>query len=156
MIAESMANAATKPVDCAFFNSGSIRIDDEVNGKLTQADIVRILPFGGSLVEMDIQGDELQKVLLAGIKNKERGGYLQWHNIEYVEEKSSFLINKNALNLQKKYHIITNDFIFSGKEANLEFFTEKNPVITNVMKATDNKDLRADIRRAFIHFLKQK
>lgn len=156
MIAESMANAATKPVDCAFFNSGSIRVDDEVNGKLTQADIVRILPFGGSLVEMDIQGDELQKVLLAGIKNKGRGGYLQWHNIEYVEEKSSFLINKNALNLQKKYHIITNDFIFSGKEANLEFFTEKNPVITNVMKATDNKDLRADIRRAFIHFLKQK
>lgn len=155
MIAQSMALVAEKPADCAFFNSGAVRIDDNVTGKITQMDIIRILPFGGSLIEMDIKGEELQKVLMAGIKNKGRGGYLQWHNIEYIEEKNIFKINQKTLDLQKSYHIIVNDFTFSGKEANLDFFTEKNPFITNVSKAKDMKDLRSDMRRAFIHLLKQ-
>lgn len=156
MIAQSMATVAEKPVDCAFFNSGAVRIDDNVTGKITQTDIIRILPFGGSLIEMDIKGEELQKVLLAGLKNKGKGGFLQWYNIEYMEEKNIFNINQKALDLQKTYHIIVNDYVFSGKEANLDFFNESNPFVSNISKAKDMKDLRIDMRRAFIHFLKQR
>ena len=82
-IAKSLSEAAKKPVDCSFFNAGSIRIDDQLKGNLTQADIVRVMPFGGKMVEFDIKGSELKKVLLAGLLSKGRGGYLQWDKISY-------------------------------------------------------------------------
>jgi 5'-nucleotidase / UDP-sugar diphosphatase len=37
-------------------NSGAVRIDDWVRGTVTQLDIIRILPFGGKIYELDITG----------------------------------------------------------------------------------------------------
>lgn len=156
-IAKSLTMAAQRPVDCAFFNSGSVRIDDQVKGTLTQADIVRILPYGGKLIEMDIKGSELKKVLYAGLLSKGRGGYLQWDKIAYKDSDKSFAINGMSLDETKSYHIITNDFLFSGKENNFEFFTEANPNVSNIQKPNnqDANDLRNDIRKAFIAYLKK-
>ncbi|NJN35217.1 MAG: hypothetical protein HC817_14180 [Saprospiraceae bacterium] len=152
IIAQAMTQTAKKPIDCAFFNSGSIRIDDEVNGTVTQQDIVRILPFGGKLVEFDILGSELKKVLTAGLLNRGKGGYLQWHKIQYDDKAKLFIINGSPLDEQKKYHAITTDFLLSGKESNLEFFIETNPSVSNIEKPTEKSDLRSDIRQAFIAF----
>jgi hypothetical protein len=60
--------------------------------------------------------------------------------------------------LNRKYHIITNDFLLTGKESNLQFFTESNPNISNLSKSnpTDASDLRNNMQQAVIHFLKQK
>jgi 2',3'-cyclic-nucleotide 2'-phosphodiesterase (5'-nucleotidase family) len=156
-IALSMVKAAKKPVDCAFFNSGSIRIDDQVSGKITQNDIVRILPFGGKIIELDIVGSELKKVILAGLLSKGRGGYLQWANISYEDASKTISINNSPISDSKTYHIATNDFLFSGKENNFDFFTANNPNITNVEQpnASDPMDLRNDIRKAFIDYLKK-
>jgi 2',3'-cyclic-nucleotide 2'-phosphodiesterase (5'-nucleotidase family) len=155
-IAKSMSIAAKKPVDCSFFNSGSIRIDDQVSGKITQADIVRVMPFGGKVVEFDIRGSELKKVLYAGLLSKGRGGYLQWDKISYFDADKSFKINGLALDDSKIYHCATNDFLLSGKENNFDFFNEKNPNISNIDKPTDTNDLRFDIRKTFIAYLKTK
>jgi 2',3'-cyclic-nucleotide 2'-phosphodiesterase (5'-nucleotidase family) len=157
-ITRAMAAAASKPVDCAFMNSGSVRIDDMVQGTVTQADIVRILPYGGKLIEMDIKGSELKKVLLAGLLTKGRGGYLQWYNISYSDADKLLKINGKNLSDEANYHIITNDFLFSGGENNFEFFKEGNPNVTNIIKPNsgDTKDLRNDIRMALIAYLKSK
>ena len=158
LVTESMMAAAKNKTDCAFFNSGAIRIDDQIIGKITQADILRMMPFGGKLVEMDILGSELKKVLYAGLLNRGRGGYLQWSGISFSDADKSFKINNLPLDLNKKYHIITNDFLLTGKESNLHFFTEANPNISNLSKsnATDASDLRNNMQQAVIHFLKQK
>jgi 2',3'-cyclic-nucleotide 2'-phosphodiesterase (5'-nucleotidase family) len=155
-IAKSMTDAAKKPVDCSFFNSGSIRIDDQVKGKLTQSDIVRVMPFGGKVVEFDIQGSELKKVLLAGLLSKGRGGYLQWDKISYDDATKTLKINGTDLDVNKTYHCATNDFLMSGKETNFDFFNEKNPAISNIDKTADPNDLRFDIRKTFIAYLKKK
>ncbi len=155
-IAKSMVAAAKKPVDCAFFNSGSIRIDDQVSGKITQKDIIRIMPFGGKLVEFDIKGSELRKVLLAGLLSKGRGGYLQWEKISYDDASKTLRINGELLSESKTYHCITNDFLLSGKETNFDFFNIKNPNISNIDMPTDANDIRMDIRKAFIQYLKNK
>jgi 2',3'-cyclic-nucleotide 2'-phosphodiesterase (5'-nucleotidase family) len=155
-IAKSMSKAAKKPVDCAFFNSGSVRIDDQVTGKVTQKDIIRIMPFGGKLVEFDIQGSELRKVILAGLLSKGRGGYLQWDKISYEDATKTIRVLGAELDNSKIYHCITNDFLLTGKENNLDFFTAKNPNITNVEMPTDATDIKFDIRKAFIQYLKTK
>jgi 2',3'-cyclic-nucleotide 2'-phosphodiesterase (5'-nucleotidase family) len=153
-IAKSMAAAAKKPVDCVFFNSGSIRIDDQVSGNITQTDIVRIMPFGGKIVEFDIKGFELRKVLLAGLLSKGRGGYLQWDKISYADATKTLSINGAPLEDARTYHCATNDFLISGKETNFDFFKETNPNISNIDKPNDPADLRFDIRKAFIAYLK--
>ncbi len=155
-IAKSLSDVAKKPTDCAFFNAGSIRIDDQISGKLTQADIVRIMPFGGKVVEFDIQGSELRKVLLAGLLSKGRGGYLQWDKISYDDASKTLKINGVDLDPAKTYHCATNDFLLSGRETNFDFFNESNPAISNIDKPTEASDLRIDVRKAFIHYLKNK
>jgi 2',3'-cyclic-nucleotide 2'-phosphodiesterase (5'-nucleotidase family) len=158
LVTESMLAVAKNKTDCAFFNSGAIRIDDQIGGKITQADILRMMPFGGKFVEMDIIGSELKKVLYAGLLNRGRGGYLQWSGISFSDTDKSFKINNLPLDVNKKYHIITNDFLLTGKESNLPFFTESNPNISNLSKSdpADASDLRNNMQQAVIHFLKQK
>jgi 2',3'-cyclic-nucleotide 2'-phosphodiesterase (5'-nucleotidase family) len=155
-IAKSLSAAAKKTVDCAFFNAGSIRIDDQLKGKITQADIVRVMPFGGKVVEFDIKGSELRKILLAGLLSKGRGGYLQWDKISYDDTSKTLAINGSTLDANKTYHCATNDFLMSGRETNFDFFNEKNPAISNIDKPIDAADLRSDIRKAFINYLKNK
>jgi 2',3'-cyclic-nucleotide 2'-phosphodiesterase (5'-nucleotidase family) len=152
-----VATAKNQPVDCAFFNSGSVRIDDLVQGTITQSDIIRILPFGGKIYELEIIGSELRKVLTVGLLNKGRGGYLQWYNIAYSDASKSFSINNAPLDDNKSYHILINDFLLSGNENNLEFFTETNPNISNLqtLNPNDATDLRNDIRKALIAYLKK-
>jgi 2',3'-cyclic-nucleotide 2'-phosphodiesterase (5'-nucleotidase family) len=158
MVSESMMAAAQNKTDCAFFNSGAIRIDDQIDGKITQADILRMMPFGGKLVEMDITGKELNKVLYAGLLNRGRGGYLQWTGISFSDIDKTFKINNIPLDMNRKYHIITNDFLLTGKESNLSFFTESNENISNLSKSNpaNTNDLRNNMQQAVIHFLKQK
>lgn len=157
-IAESMSLAAKKTVDCAFLNSGGIRIDDELTGKITQYDILRTMPFGGSLVEMDIKGSLLKKVLDTGLKNAGKGGYLQRYKASYDDQKKIWKIDDQPIDENKTYHIIVNDFLLSGKEVNLDFFNKNNPEISNIglPVAGDNTDLRNDLRLAFIDYLRKK
>ncbi len=157
VITKAMTATAKKPVDCTFFNSGSVRIDDQVKGTVTQADIVRILPYGGKLYEFDIKGVELRRVLTTGLLNVDKGGYLQWDKISYNEADKTFKINNLALDDAKIYHVMTNDFLISGKEGNFEFFTEANPNVSNIQKPDPNDatDLRNDIRKALIDYLKK-
>ena len=51
--------------EAAFFNAGSIRIDDVLApGPITQYDVIRVLPFGGAVVE--VENAERGEVRLGG------------------------------------------------------------------------------------------
>lgn len=155
-IAQAMAEAAKKPVDCAFFNGGSVRVDDVLTGKLTQYDVVRAMPYGGALVEVDMKGSLLKQILTIGeTKNKGRGGYLQRYHADFDEKTQTFSINKQAIDDNKTYHIITGEFIMNGGENNLEFLKNAEGISKQSPDANDKNDLRNDVRKAWIAFLRK-
>ncbi len=156
IIATAMAAAARKPVDCAFFNGGSIRLDDQLWGDVTPVDIFRALPFGGSICELELKGSILKKALEAGLENTGTGGYLQWYNIQFDEQSKSWKIGGQQLDERKTYRIATSEYVFEGKEVRLEFFNKENFISWDLPKEDDAKDLRADIRRVVVAYLKGK
>ena len=152
MVAQSMLTAS-KTADCAILNSGSIRIDDVLRGNITEFDVVRILPFGGSIELVEMKGSLLQKTLETGVANKGLGGFLQYANISQNGDK--WIVNNAPLDPAKVYRVAVGDFLMTGGEANMAFLKHDNPDVVKFQSfATDKTDLRRDVRLAFIDYLK--
>ncbi|WP_028982441.1 bifunctional metallophosphatase/5'-nucleotidase [Sporocytophaga myxococcoides] len=137
--------------DIAILNSGSIRIDDQMKGEITQADILRSLPFGGSLSLVKLTGEELLKILNIGtaVYQKGSGGFLQ---IEGAERKNNvWVLNGKQIILSNTYTAVMPTFLSKGKEKNLEFinkFTQTTPdalANTSIDKAYSKNDVRNSV-----------
>lgn len=135
-------------LDFAVFNSGSVRLDDQLQGDITQTDILRTLPFGGGVVITKMVGTDVVKMLRIGLmENKGIGGYFQTDRIQL--DGTSILINGEGIDLEKTYQFIAPQFLMDGKEANLVFlknFSYENP------KQLDG-GVKNDIRDILIYFL---
>lgn len=144
---------AAPQADLAIMNGGSIRVDDVLQVPLTEYDIIRTLPFGGSIKEIDMKGSLLKQVLDQGRKNAGSGGYLQTN--EYVVQvNGQWSIKGIPLDPARTYRVAITDFLITGKETNLGYLTPENPGITKLYKeAISKEDLRSDIRLAVIHYL---
>lgn len=156
LIARAMIASASSPVDGAMLNSGGIRIDDQLEGDITPVDFFRAMPFGGAVYEAEIDGDLLEIVLNVGLRNKGTGGYIQMTKMEYREIDKSWWVNGSPLDPNRTYRIALNDFLISGREIRLDFFTEKHPGVKAVHKpqSGDRNDPRSDIRSAVITYLR--
>ncbi len=138
-------------------NSGSIRLDDILNPPVTQYDIIRSLPFGGGIREADMKGSLLLQVLEVGRKNSGTGGFLQYHPVIYNSNSNSWLLNNQSIDPGKTYRVAMSDFLFTGKEANLDFLNKDNPGITKVYDAeTTTASSKSDIRLAVVRYLQKK
>ncbi len=139
--------------ELTIFNSGSIRLDDVLTPPVTEFDILRTLPFGGGIVEVEMKGSMLVKVIQAGIENKGSGGFLQYKP-EIKTSGSTYLIDNRPINLNTYYRVALTSFLFSGKENRLDFLTEKNPDIRKIYEAESSKNNpTSDIRLAVIRYL---
>ncbi|MFC0182699.1 5'-nucleotidase C-terminal domain-containing protein [Pseudarcicella hirudinis] len=158
LIARAMTAAAVKPVDCSIFNSGSVRIDDQLVGKITQLDIMRILPFGGKIVEVGMKGRLLERILETGLQNKGNGGFLQWDKISYKEAGKQWFIDGKLLDVNQDYKVMMPKFLIEGKETNFGYLTAQNPDVQGLVESEekDSGDLRNDIRKVLIAYLKKK
>jgi len=163
MIGQAMLAAASR-ARVAIFNSGSIRLDDELKGTVTQYDIIRTLPFGGKILEVEMKGSLLQQVLDAGARNVGRGGYLQYQGVEAssvqdASEKSGtrWRMNGKAIDAAARYWVVVSDYLFSGNEQGIEFFKKEHPDVVSVVEPNmqDANDVRRDIRLAVIRYLKR-
>jgi 2',3'-cyclic-nucleotide 2'-phosphodiesterase (5'-nucleotidase family) len=146
---------ASKNAKIAFFNSGSIRIDDFLSGNLTEMDVIRLMPYGGTLVEVKMKGSLLKKILETGEKNKGKGGYLQ--RSQNLENKNGiWLFNGKEIADNEVYQTITSKFLFEGKEKNIEFFTKDHPdvISSDFPNPEEKNDLRNDLRKVFIAYLR--
>lgn len=158
LIAKSMTASASKPVDCSVFNSGSVRIDDQLSGSITQLDIMRILPYGGKIVEVALKGRLLERILETGVKNKGNGGFLQWDNVRHDEAKNEWFINGKLLDVNQDYYIAIPKFMMEGKETNFGYLTAQNPDVQSITESDekDINDIRNDVRKVLIAYLKRK
>jgi 2',3'-cyclic-nucleotide 2'-phosphodiesterase (5'-nucleotidase family) len=154
LIAASIANAVPN-ADVVIMNSGSIRVDDILQMPLTEYDVLRTLPFGGGIREVDMKGSLLVKVLEQGKKNIGSGGYLV-HNESLVNTNDKWLLNNTPVDPAKIYHVAITDFLLTGKEANLDYLNPTNVDIVKVYEAaTSISDPRSDVRLAVVKYLEK-
>ncbi len=113
--------------ECSFYNSGTIRIDDEIPAgqTLTEYDILRILPFGGDVILTDMKGSFLKKVLDQGVANAGKGGFLQRGKIAPGKD-GSWLVNDQALDPNRWYKVALSDFLLTGQEEGLNYLKPPN------------------------------
>ncbi len=151
MTAESFLFAAPQ-ADLAIFNSGSIRLDDQLTGTITEYDILRSFPFGGGISLVKLKGEIIEKILDIGtVQNKGIGGYLQLANVE--KRSDGWYVKNQKLNSRKTYTLALPDFVMSGGEANLEFISYyKNAAET---PATFN-GIKNDVRDIIMAYFRQK
>ncbi|MFQ4142995.1 bifunctional metallophosphatase/5'-nucleotidase [Chlorogloeopsis sp. ULAP02] len=147
LIAEAILKEV-KDADLAVYNGGSIRIDDVIPaGPVTQYDVIRILPFGGKIVAVEMNGALLQRVLEQGQANKGTGGYLQTAKVRKDSNLGNWLINNQPLNPSQTYKVAINDFLISGKEQGLNFLNLQQPGVKLIAE-------KRDIRFAVIEQIK--
>lgn len=154
LIANSMYDVSPG-ADVAFFNSGAIRIDDELRGEITQYDIIRVLPFGGKILQVEMKGSLLKQILETGWNNKGNGGYLQFYGVEYTSQ--GWKAKGGVIDENKIYNCAVSDYLLSGMEQNFGYLTKDNPGIIKVNTPDPNNknDLRNDIRFAVIEYFKK-
>jgi 5'-nucleotidase len=147
LIAQAMLNAAPG-TELAIYNGGSIRIDDIIPpGNITEYDVIRILPFGGEIVSVEMAGTLLKQVLDQGRANAGKGGYLQTANVA-TDGSGNWFIGGEPLDESRTYMVAINDFLLTGNEQGLDYLTPDNPGLKIVAQ-------HGDIRKATIEQLKQ-
>lgn len=155
MISNALYNCDNS-VDMALYNSGSLRVDDQLKGVITQYDVLRSLPFGGGLVIMHLKGDVMEKMLTIGTTtNKNSGGYLQFARAAFRKpagaKKGQWYIGNKILDKKRMYKILLPEFVAKGKEANLGFLAQYTYCTPIAFKGFA---LKNDIRDAVIYFMK--
>jgi 5'-nucleotidase len=137
--------AAVEGADLALFNAGAIRIDDVIPaGPIRQYDVIRILPFGGPVVEVTMTGELLAKVLDQGLANRGSGGFLQTAGVSR-DDRHGWHIGGRPLEPGRTYRVAVSDFMMSGREQGLSFLTPDNPSLRRLGE-------RGEIRRRLIEY----
>ncbi len=118
------AKAAGDPEpEAVVFNSGSIRIDDTIGvdpetgeGPITVYDVLRILPYAGRLVAVEVPGDLLVDLLDAGAKIPGNGGFLQAQGIDR-DGPGGWAVAGRPIARGQSYRVIFSDYLLKGDEA---------------------------------------
>lgn len=146
LIVDAMA-AEVPAAEVALLNTGSIRIDDVLPpGAITQYDVIRILPFGGDLVEVEMPGATLQRTLDQGLENVGTGGYLV---ATEVGRGDGWYVRGEKLDPSRTYRVALTDYLLTGRERAMPFLSPAvNPGIHEIAR-------HGDIRQAVIAALRQ-
>jgi 2',3'-cyclic-nucleotide 2'-phosphodiesterase (5'-nucleotidase family) len=157
MIVAAMQEAAPD-ADMVIFNSGSIRVDDIIQAPVLQYDIIRSLPYGGPIVEVDMKGSLLLQTLEAGRNNVGLGGFLQYSPyVLYSPKTGNWTLKNKTIDSAIIYKVALLDFLMTGGEANMGFLTKDNPGVIKVYPmSADTSDPRSDIRLAIVNYLEKK
>jgi 2',3'-cyclic-nucleotide 2'-phosphodiesterase (5'-nucleotidase family) len=152
LFTQAMLAYAQHDPAAAIMNSGSIRIDDEISGEIVAIDVIRALPFHGSLWEVTMKGKLLSEVLDFSENAKGSGAYLQYNGID--RKGGTWHIQGKPVEAGKEYMIAINDFLLKGYD--IPFLKEGVEGITHIYKPdeSDNGDLRNDVRKMIINYLK--
>lgn len=138
--------------ELGLINSGAVRLDDQLQGSITEFDLIRALPFGGTTLQVQLKGRLLRNVLEAGEQNRGKGGYLQHFGVAHMP--GTWLINGQALDEERVYRVAISGFLMSGREENLEFLTPDHPDVLAVKRPASD-DARRDVRLVLAEYLKK-
>jgi 2',3'-cyclic-nucleotide 2'-phosphodiesterase (5'-nucleotidase family) len=157
LVVHAMEDACPR-AELAIINAGSIRVDDVINPPVTEYDILRALPFGGAIREVDMKGGLLIKVLNTGRQNIGIGGFLQYSTFVFFNPgNNTWTIHDVPVDELKTYRVAIGEFLLSGKETNLDFLNPNNPGIIRVYNPPVlAHDPQTDIRLAIVNYLQKR
>ena len=150
LITEAMAKACPQS-DLVVMNSGSIRVDDILYPPISQYDVLRTLPFGKGMWEVDMNGVMVTRLLETGRINKGTGGYLQVFPAVYDSLSDKWQLKGQYIVLDKIYRVALSDFLLTGQETRLDFLNRDSATILKVYPQQSAE--QADIRLAVIKYL---
>lgn len=140
--------------DVYLLNSGSMRLDDNLQGTVTEYDVLRTYPFGGAIVKMELSGTEMSKLLKTGLFiNKGEGGYFQTLYVEPAGQ--TFTIRGKTIEPDQKYTVVLPQFVAEGKEANLDFLADLDFETKKNFELADGKTVNNDMRNIVIYFMEK-
>src|ERR1700752_3191095 len=144
--------------DVGFMNGGSVRADSVIGpGKLTQRDLLSILPFKNKLVKIEVTGATLRAALEHGVsrsaEDSQPGGFPQVSGIKFTFDASrppgSRLVDVKVNNLPlddaKKYTLTTTTFIGLDGGDGYSMFKGATVVIPPERLATDADTVRKSL-----------
>ncbi|WP_085246723.1 bifunctional UDP-sugar hydrolase/5'-nucleotidase UshA [Gilliamella mensalis] len=103
--------------DIGIMSGGMIR-DSLIEGNITYRDILKVEPFGNSVVYFELPGNELINYLKVALNKKQgSGGYPHLKNITLTRSGDNIKdvkIKNEPIDLQKSYRIATLDFLAAG------------------------------------------
>jgi 5'-nucleotidase/UDP-sugar diphosphatase len=122
--------------DAALTNGGGMRANIPA-GEVTVGDILTALPFGNTVVTLEMTGSTLKEALDHCARDEfGGGGFLQVSGLSFTvvpgEGAGEILVNGEPLDLTKTYTIATNDFVAAGGDG-YEMFAELEPYDTGVV-----------------------
>jgi len=131
--------------DFAVVNAGGVR-DSLQPGKLTYKDVLKVHPFGNTIVTADLSGREVMDYLAASVKmSPGSGAFAQFAGIRLVIEGGavkSATIKGQPVDAAKTYKLAINNFIAAGGDG--------YPKLTAHKSFVDTGFVDADVLRAFI------
>lgn len=154
-ISASMLACSPKPVDGAFYNSGSLRMDDFLGpGRLTVYDILRLMPYDNRMLAVSLPGEVVQRVWdISFGKNRGTGGYLQWSQNFSQSSSSVLLLNGKTLLNDEWYTFLTTDYLVSGGERNLGFLKLPDDANNTITRKISDFGEPLDLRKCFIKYI---
>ncbi|KNH06624.1 5'-nucleotidase [Perkinsela sp. CCAP 1560/4] len=166
IVAESMKYCARQAnihnLTASFFNTGMIRMDDvQGPGDVSTYDILRLLPYPNVMAAIDMNGHTLLRMFeISRQKNPLLGGFMHLSkefdpicmdknapaNQNLAD--SQCTINGKPIELDRYYTFVTNIFLLSGLERNLDILSpSRNPGVRLI------KDTKIDFRKCLIRYL---
>jgi 5'-nucleotidase/UDP-sugar diphosphatase len=123
--------------DIAFQNGGGIRAD-VAPGIVTYRDILKVQPFGNTLVIMHMTGKQIIDVLnYAATIKPGNGAFLQVSGLKWTNNKGkadNVMIGNAPIELDKTYKTVTNNFMAAGGDG-YSMFKETQQVDTGFVDA---------------------
>src|SRR5215216_4837133 len=144
--------------DVGFMNGGSVRADSIIGpGKLTQRDLLSILPFKNKLVKIEVTGATLRAALEHGVsrsaEDSEPGGFPQVSGVQFSFDATrkpgarlvDVKVNGLPLDDAKKYTLTTTSFIALDGGDGYSMFKGSTVIIPPERTPTDADAVRRAI-----------
>ncbi|OUW79137.1 MAG: hypothetical protein CBD74_10365 [Saprospirales bacterium TMED214] len=143
LMSKAMINRAearlSQKVDCAFMNTGGIRVPVLKAGPLALGRVYELMPFDNYLVVLEIPGDSLQKVLDVIAR---KGGWPAYGISYKIDDDiaTDIMINGMPIDGQQLYQVALSDYIAHGGDK------------MTILKQFEQKNTGLGLRDAFIEY----
>lgn len=144
-LTQALCNAmmnVTNTTICVF-NSGAIRIDDQLVGTITQYDILRCLPFATDIVSVRVNTSTLVKVLNRGLMNINTGMFTSYAGVDYDPGSEKWFLQRDRQPLDDEKSVLT--------ITSIPYFVDH----TELKYASENLILYKRLTAAFIEYLEK-
>lgn len=128
----------------AIMNSGGIRAS-LTEGAVSYRDILKVQPFGNTIVYIELKGQEAFDLLQAAVKmSAGSGAFPQFSGVELIIENNQIknaMVAGEVLSLEKTYRIAMNNFMASGGDGYPNFSKHPSYVDTGFVDADVLKEM---------------